>query len=163
MEQLNSLIINNLQRVFQVKIEVINNMKNQHFLKQYFYSFITLLTVLILSLAKTENLNSNNLFNIPHLDKLIHLSMYFGLTTIILIENKKKHKLFITLSTVILSGLIELIQQDLTNYRSGDWLDLLSNSIGSFTALLIITLYYNRLIEIKLLKLILKAKYIIIL
>ena len=163
MEQLNSLIINNLQRVFQVKIEVINNMKNQHFLKQYFYSFITLLTVLILSLAKTENLNSNNLFNIPHLDKLVHLSMYFGLTTIILIENKKKHKLFITLSTVILSGLIELIQQYLTNYRSGDWLDLLSNSIGSFTALLIITLYYNRLIEIKLLKLILKAKYIIIL
>ena len=75
MEQLNSLIINNLQRVFQVKIEVINNMKNQHFLKQYFYSFITLLTVLILSLAKTENLNSNNLFNIPHLDKLVHLSM----------------------------------------------------------------------------------------
>ena len=162
MEQLNSLIINNLQRVFQVKIEVINNMKNQHFLKQYFYSFITLLTVLILSLAKTENLNSNNLFNIPHLDKLVHLSMYFGLTTIILIENKKKHKLFITLSTVILSGLIELIQQYLTNYRSGDWLDLLSNSIGSFTALLIIKLYYNRLIEIKLLKLILKAKYIII-
>ncbi len=162
MEQLNSLIINNLQRVFQVKIEVINNMKNQHFLKQYFYSFITLLTVLILSLAKTENLNSNNLFNIPHLDKLVHLSMYFGLTTIILIENKKKHKLIITLSTVILSGLIELIQQYLTNYRSGDWLDLLSNSIGSFTALLIITLYYNRLIEIKLLKLILKAKYIII-
>lgn len=162
MEQLNSLIINNLQRVFQVKIEVINNMKNQHFLKQYFYSFITLLTVLILSLAKTENLNSNNLFNIPHLDKLVHLSMYFGLTTIILIENKKKHKLFITLSTVILSGLIELIQQYLTNYRSGDWLDLLSNSIGSFTALLIITLYYNRLIEIKLLKLILKVKYIII-
>ena len=88
--------------------------------------------------------------------------MYFGLTTIILIENKKKHKLFITLSTVILSGLIELIQQYLTNYRSGDWLDLLSNSIGSFTALLIITLYYNRLIEIKLLKLILKVKYIII-
>ncbi len=163
MEQLNSLIINNLQRVFQVKIEVINNMKNQHFLKQYFYSFITLLTVLILSLAKTENLNSNNLFNIPHLDKLVHLSIYFGLTTIILIENKKKHKLIITLSTVILSGLIELIQQYLTNYRSGDWLDLLSNSIGSFTALLIITLYYNRLIEIKLLKLILKAKYIIIL
>ncbi len=162
MEQLNSLIINNLQRVFQVKIEVINNMKNQHFLKQYFYSFITLLTVLILSLAKTENLNSNNLFNIPHLDKLVHLSMYFGLTTIILIENKKKHKLIITLSTVILSGLIELIQQYLTNYRSGDWLDLLSNSIGSFTALLIITLYYNRLIEIKLLKLILKVKYIII-
>ena len=137
-------------------------MKNQHFLKQYFYSFITLLTVLILSLAKTENLNSNNLFNIPHLDKLVHLSMYFGLTTIILIENKKKHKLIITLSTVILSGLIELIQQYLTNYRSGDWLDLLSNSIGSFTALLIIKLYYNRLIEIKLLKQILKAKYIII-
>lgn len=162
MEQLNSLIINNLQRVFQVKIEVINNMKKQHFLKQYFYSFITLLTVLILSLAKTENLNSNNLFNIPHLDKLVHLSMYFGLTTIILIENKKKHKLIITLSTVILSGLIELIQQYLTNYRSGDWLDLLSNSIGSFTALLIIKLYYNRLIEIKLLKQILKAKYIII-
>ena len=133
-------------------------MKIGLFIKQYLYSLITLLVILFLSFTKTNSLNSNYLFNIPHLDKFIHFSMYLGLTSIILLENKKKHNLIITISTVILSGLIELIQQNLTNYRSGDWLDLLSNCIGSFTALLIIMQYYNQIIEFKLLKLILRNK-----
>lgn len=157
-EQLNSLIINNLQRVFQVKIEVINSMKKQYFLKQYLYSIITILIILILSFIKPSSPNSNYLFNIPHLDKLIHFLMYFGLTSILLVENKNRQKIKITISTIVLSGLIELTQQHLTNYRSGDWFDLITNSIGSTLSLIILMLYYNKILEIKILKFFINLK-----
>lgn len=162
MEQLNSLIINNLQQVFQVKIEVINTMKTTTTLTKYFYSLITILLILVLSLSKTESINNSFFIYFPHLDKLIHLLMYFGLTSILLIENENKQNLLITISSIILSGLIELIQQNLTTYRSGDWFDLLSNSIGSATAFVVILNYYKEIINLKIVKTIFRLKHFII-
>lgn len=45
----------------------------------------------------------------------------------------------LTFLAVFLSGLIEILQEYLTEHRSGEWMDFLANSLGSLTALLLFT------------------------
>lgn len=80
--------------------------------------------------------------NIAYGDKYIHYLMYCVFTLIILFEfNSKNFKikfilLKLTFLAIFLSGIIEIMQEYLTDHRSGEWLDFLANSLGSLTALL---------------------------
>jgi len=94
---------------------------------------------------------------IPNFDKIVHFTMYFFFSLFYILENfryksLKKHKLFILyLVTILLSlligGIIEIIQSDFTTYRSGDILDWYSDMSGAISAIIIATIY--RFVAIK--------------
>lgn len=81
------------------------------------------------------------LSEINFIDKWTHFAMYGTLTSVIWFEYIKRHKKNKTfqwkallidgvLCPVVMGGLVELAQANLTTCRSGDWFDFLCNSLG---------------------------------
>ncbi len=97
--------------------------------------------ILLLSFARIPELDPQPKIN--NLDKLVHFSMYFILTLVLMQEYNKDDKsiksklMFFTLCIVLplsLGAFTELVQANMIIYRGGDWYDMLSNSLGVFTA-----------------------------
>jgi VanZ family protein len=106
----------------------------------YLLSLVWTLIILYLSLGKIPD-NEQLKINIPHLDKVVHLTMYFIYTSLLLIENKKQKKsttVLIVLYTVLFGATMEILQYSLFTYRSGDFYDLLFNVLGVLLSLLLI-------------------------
>lgn len=90
-------------------------------------------------------------------DKLVHASAYFLFCIIwflYLYLSKQsrtfKRALSIAIIWSLLYGMvIELLQLELTTYRTGDFLDMLANSTGILLAALALHFLKNRLIGIK--------------
>ena len=61
--------------------------------------------ILYLSLASADTFARVPIYNIPHLDKIVHFAMYFGLMSAIIYDNKKSIKKTVSL---FLIGLIPL-------------------------------------------------------
>jgi VanZ family protein len=98
-------------------------------------SILVALIIMYLSLSDLNNLNKVPLFNIPHLDKIVHFGMYFVMMTSILFENRKaikvlRHFLLIALIPLVFGITMEIVQSVLTSYRSGSIWDILFNSAG---------------------------------
>ena len=78
------------------------------------------------------------------MDKLVHFCMYGGLTTILWSQyywchRKIKWSHLIVggmICPILMSGLIEIGQSELTDTRSGEWLDFFANTLGVCTATL---------------------------
>ncbi len=80
----------------------------------------------------------------PHFDKLVHFCMYGGMAGMLWLEFLLTHRkgLFSykhgfvggTICPILFSGMIEILQGVMTSYRSGDWFDLLANTLGVSTA-----------------------------
>lgn len=78
--------------------------------------------------------------HVQFIDKWVHITMYGGTCTILWIEYVRRHgrirewrKLWTWawLAPIVMSGIIELLQEYCTNgRRSGDWLDLAANATG---------------------------------
>ncbi len=84
--------------------------------------------------------------NVAFIDKWTHIIMYAGTCSIIWYEYLKRHetidkmKLFVWawLAPVLMSGVIEVLQEYCTNgRRSGDWLDFAANATGVTLAVVI--------------------------
>ena len=84
--------------------------------------------------------------DVQFIDKWTHLVMYGGTCSVIWIEYLRRHstldkgKLFrwAWLAPIIMSGIIELLQEHCTNHtRSGEWLDFLANSTGVTLAVIV--------------------------
>jgi len=90
--------------------------------------------IAFLCLMPSGDLPENQLFNIPHFDKLVHAGLYFILS-LLLIKPLSKSGLPAILPiiayTVILGGGLELLQAFFTVSRSGSWFDLLADIIGA--------------------------------
>lgn len=120
-----------------------------NYLKKYPLTCICILAIWYLCFftpPKTE------LENVPFIDKWVHIAMYGGTCSIIWLEYWRKHTianmrkllLLAVVGPIAMSGIIELLQAYCTTNRSGDWLDLLANSIGVvLAALLGNSLYKN--------------------
>ena len=115
-------------------------------MKHYFgkYKFTWLIIGIILYLSfftppKTE------LDDISNIDKLAHICMYGGLCSILWIEYLRSHiqiqRIRVFIGGIVLpiafSGIIELLQEYATTNRSGDWADMIANSIGVILAALL--------------------------
>lgn len=84
---------------------------------------------------------------IPNLDKLVHICMYFGMSGMLWLEFLRAHRrdntpmwhawLGAFLCPVLFSGSVELMQEYCTTYRGGDWLDFAANSTGAILASLV--------------------------
>lgn len=112
-----------------------------NYIKNYKFTVICLIGILILSFFKPPHYKSID--GISNLDKIIHCVLYFIFCSVIWLEylhinmwhiKIRKAIIFTLLLPIFLSGLIELGQEYLTSYRGGEWLDLLSNTIGSIVS-----------------------------
>lgn len=91
--------------------------------------------ILYLSLTKTPAYIS---IDIKHLDKLQHAMAYAILSLSWLFALQKKQKKYAIAVCCILFGMVvEVLQYLITNYRTGDYLDVLANSFGVLLSLLI--------------------------
>jgi len=83
--------------------------------------------------------------NVPLADKWTHMVMYGTFALVIWWEYGRSHtrrqwkKLlcWAVLAPIAMSGLMELLQAYATTYRSGEWLDLVANTIGVLAGSLI--------------------------
>jgi VanZ family protein len=80
---------------------------------------------------------------IPGIDKLVHVGMYLWLTIFLysLLQKqgvwsfgKKRSWLLAIVFSIAYGGMLEVVQEVFTQFRSGDWLDFLSNSLGALMA-----------------------------
>ncbi len=111
-------------------------------------SIIAAAIILFLSVITTPSINPGNLFNFPHIDKIVHFILYAGLSFILLMDynnlrlkKSKKLNIFVPLIiAVIYGGLIELVQIIIPG-RSGELLDFVFDIGGALTGVLIFFLY----------------------
>ena len=106
-------------------------------LKRYPLSWCCIVLVWILSL--TPIFPETPFDDVAFIDKWTHLVMYGGTCSVIWIEYLRSHtsldskKLFLWafLAPILMSGLLELLQEYCTaGHRNGDWLDFVANSLG---------------------------------
>ena len=77
--------------------------------------------------------------DIEFIDKWTHLVMYGGTCLVIWWEYRRHHQqpdyrrllLWGWLAPVLMSGLLELLQEYATTTRNGDWLDFAANALGA--------------------------------
>lgn len=85
---------------------------------------------------------TNDWLELLSVDKLVHASIFFGLTCLWLVHLYKLQKVnTVSVSLVIIScvsygGLLEIMQATLFSQRSADWLDFIANSFGCLMGLL---------------------------
>ncbi len=110
-------------------------------LKRYPLSLVILAAIIYLSFFKPPKTDLNEIKNI---DKLAHLLMYGGFCVILWAEYFMSHSksnarnIFwgAIIGPILFSGAIELLQELTTEYRGGDWMDFLFNTLGVLLAAL---------------------------
>lgn len=111
------------------------------YIKRYPFSFAFIILVVYLSFFKPPSIPE--LGEIPHLDKIVHVGMYFVMSFLLWWEFLRSHKngdkmwyawIGAYLCPVIFSGCVELLQEYCTTYRGGDWFDFLANTTGATLA-----------------------------
>lgn len=119
------------------------------YLKAYPLSLLCITAILLLSMLPFPHIKLAE--NVPLADKWTHMVMYGGLSLCIWGEYLHSHKfldgrrllLFGILSPILLGGILELAQAYLTTTRSGEWLDLAADAIGTVIGAVIAFLVYK--------------------
>jgi len=104
-------------------------------IKRYKYSLLLSLIILYLSLKNADELNKVQFLNIPNFDKIVHLSMYFVLMSLIIFETRKTalkiHSLLLLALFPFFYGiLLEILQATITTTRNGSIYDAIFNTLG---------------------------------
>lgn len=107
---------------------------------RYHWSLFILCAIVYLSLFKPAGLD--DMPQIPHLDKVAHFLMYGGFCFILWLEyfrshyklNFRKIVLWAIISPILFSGVMEVAQWYITDYRTGDWNDFFFNTLGVLSA-----------------------------
>lgn len=124
---------------------------NSKLLSKYPFSCICIVLIWILCFCTPPH---TPLDNVAFIDKWTHIVMYAGTCSVIWFEYLRRHKracrlrLFVWawLAPVLMSGLIELLQEYCTGgRRSGDWLDFAANTLGATLPLIAGTAYIWKL------------------
>lgn len=93
-------------------------------------------------MASSNTFDKVPIINIPNIDKIVHFGMYFGLMSVIILENRKTMKgtyslLLIALIALSYGILIEIMQAELTVTRSGNFYDALADFAGILVSILL--------------------------
>lgn len=113
---------------------------------QYIKNYpISLLIVIIIGYLSFFSPPKTDLNEIPYLDKVVHICMYGGMSTLLWIEYLLRHRtpdmrhlvVGAIISPIVMSGGIEILQTICTSTRSGDWLDFIANCTGVIIASLL--------------------------
>jgi len=104
-------------------------------------AIIVTVSILYLSLMRMPKYN----IAISHIDKLQHCIAYFTLSISWLLNFYKQNKKYLVVISCILFGIIiEILQQTITSYRTGDYLDIIANSVGVLLGLLFFTVFFKK-------------------
>ena len=121
------------------------------FLRKYWLSTIVILIILILCFMDTTPLPAPPMLNF---DKLVHVIMFMGISGVLFFDSSfylrmpiSKKRIFWStfLFPTVLGGVIEILQEYLTQNRSGDWFDFLFDVVGTLIGWSIIILINRRL------------------
>jgi VanZ like family. len=113
---------------------------------------ISILYCFLILIACTLNLSSMPSAPVSNFDKFVHFFMFFLLGTCVYFENSNYFKTPVSflriingtlLFPIVYGGLIELIQDHISPFRTGDWADFVWNSFGAVFGVLI-ALLINR-------------------
>ncbi|WP_374057289.1 VanZ family protein [Xylanibacter oryzae] len=111
-----------------------------HLLRRYPISVILFMVIWYLCFFTPPK---TPLDNISFIDKWVHITMYGGTCSVLWLEylhwhkkiNSKKLISLAIVAPILMSGLIEILQEYCTNgRRDGDWLDFAANSVGVILA-----------------------------
>ncbi|WP_455639931.1 VanZ family protein [Parabacteroides sp.] len=108
-----------------------------YYLKKYPISLAIIAVVIYLSFFKPPSMEIGK---IPGMDKVVHVCMYAGVSGMLWLEFLRNHRKYddvlwhawigAVLCPILMSGVIELLQEYCTTYRGGDWFDFLANITG---------------------------------
>lgn len=106
------------------------------------FSILTALIIMYLSMASSHTFDKVSIINIPSIDKLLHFGMYFGLMSVLILENRKALRgtySLILIALIVLSYgiVIEFMQSALTVTRSGNVYDALADFAGIGVSILL--------------------------
>ena len=116
----------------------------KHLLQASTFLIAIAITICIayLSLIKTTNFP---VIAISNIDKFYHLIAYFVLTFSWLLTLKKsKYKYKVLIACVLYGIILEVFQTTLTEYRAGEMLDFLANTLGGLIALGAFSLFLKK-------------------
>ena len=110
-------------------------------LKKNIFSILIATAIMYLSLTPSDTFDKVPFLNIPHLDKIVHLGMYFVLMSSVLYENIRNEsavKILFLISLIPFGFgiLIEVLQAAFTVSRSGSFYDILANTAGILLSVL---------------------------
>ena len=111
-------------------------------IKKYTFSILVALIIMYLSLANSQTFDKVSFIKIPNADKIIHFSMYFGLMSVMILENRKTIKstgnLFLIGLLPLFYGIImEILQATITVSRTGSVFDAMANGTGILVSILL--------------------------
>lgn len=101
------------------------------------------LAIICLSLFKIPSIG----IRINNIDKAYHCIAYFALafSWLFTFYKKPEKKYMIIFCCIIFGIIIELLQNNLTDYRTGDYLDALANSFGVILAFFIFNIFSKKM------------------
>jgi VanZ family protein len=116
--------------------------------KKNILSLLTAAVILYLSFARAETFNKVDVLGLRHLDKAVHMCMYFVLMMVLQYENRSVIKstrsiFFLAIIPFTYGTLIEFLQSWLTVTRKGDFFDAIFNLGGIILALVTWRLFQN--------------------
>ena len=110
-------------------------------LRNYPLTIVCMLVVWYLSLFKPPSVSL--LDGVDGVDKVVHALMYAGLCSLLWMEWFRRHHrrgawrrmaAFAVGAPILMSGLLEILQEYCTTTRAGEWADLIANSLGTLLA-----------------------------
>lgn len=117
-----------------------------YYIRRYPVSLLVILAVIYLSFFRPPS-EDLPIYEIPYIDKVVHVCMYLGMAGMLWLEFLKAHRkesaplwhawVGAFGCPVLFSGVVELLQEYCTTYRGGDWLDFAANATGAALASLI--------------------------
>jgi len=100
------------------------------------------IAIICLSLLKLPSTG----IHVKNIDKAYHSIAYFvlALTWLFSFYKKPSKKYLIVLCCILFGIIIEVLQSTLTIYRTGDYKDVLANSLGVLLALFIFNIIFKK-------------------
>ncbi len=121
-------------------------------MKKNKFSILVALIILYLSLTSSHTFDKVSFLDFPFTDKIVHFSMYFGLMSVIILENRNKLHAFRKLILVALIPLsygilMELFQALFTTTRTASIYDVMFNLSGIVVSAIIWLLVKSKFSE----------------
>ncbi len=115
------------------------------FLKNHWKSITWAVFILLLCGIPGNQINKVKLIDIPHFDKIVHLSFYFTFALLLISENNsQKQQQQVTIKAILMAGvisisygiLIEILQKLVFINRGAEIWDVVANAFGFILAAL---------------------------
>jgi VanZ family protein len=122
------------------------------FILKFWISITFCIVIVVLCVMHTESLPQ---VAVTHMDKVVHFLMFSGLSGAVFFDNTRYLRRAIGgrqiffgsfVLSICMGGGIEIVQQYVVRYRTGDWKDFLFDAIGATVAMLI-CLLINRCLK----------------